>query len=59
MVIIPQDAVVDKVNRKVIFVIENGVSRERSVELGPAVREEVIVRNGLAAGETFVVVGQC
>jgi multidrug efflux pump subunit AcrA (membrane-fusion protein) len=58
VVIIPQDAVVDKVNRKVIFVIENGRSRERSVELGPAVREEVIVRNGLAAGETFAVVGQ-
>ncbi len=58
VVTIPQDAVLDKVNRKVVFVIEDGRSLERSVQLGPFVEEEVIVKKGLTAGETFVVVGQ-
>lgn len=58
VVTIHQDAVLDRVNRKVIFVIEDGRSRERSIELGPFVEEEVIVKKGLAAGEAFVVVGQ-
>ncbi len=58
VVTIPQDAVLDKVNRKVVFVIEDGRSLERSVQLGPFVEGEVIVKKGLTAGETFVVVGQ-
>jgi HlyD family secretion protein len=58
VVTIHQDAVLDRVNRKVIFVIEDTRSRERSIELGPFIEEEVIVKKGLAAGETFVVVGQ-
>ena len=57
-VTIPQDAVLDKINKKVVFVIENGRSLERSVELGPFVKEEVIVKKGVAAGEIVVVVGQ-
>jgi len=58
VVAVPQDAVVDKVNKMVVFVIENGRSAERSVELGPPVGEEVIIESGLAVGETLVVVGQ-
>ena len=58
VVTIPQVAVLDRVDRKVVFVIDEGRSRERSVELGPFVEEEVIIKQGLAAGETFVVVGQ-
>ena len=55
---IPQDAVLDKVNKKVVFVIENDRSLERSIELGPLVGEEVIIQKGLAVGKTFVIVGQ-
>ena len=58
VVTIPQYAVVDKVDKKVVFVIENGRSSERSVELGPSVMEDVIVKKGLTVGETLVVVGQ-
>lgn len=58
VVLIPQDAVLDKVTKKVVFVIENGRSVERSVELGPFVEEEVIIKKGLAPGETFVIIGQ-
>ncbi len=58
VVAIPQHAVLDKVTRKVVFVIEDGISRERSVDLGPLVEEDVVIQEGLDAGETFVVVGQ-
>jgi membrane fusion protein (multidrug efflux system) len=58
VVAIPQEAVLDKVKRKVVFVVEEGKSIERPVELGPFVKEEVIVRRGLTAGETFVIIGQ-
>lgn len=58
VVAIPQEAVLDKVRRKVVFVIENEKSIERSVELGPFVKEEVVVKKGLAPGEIFVIIGQ-
>lgn len=58
VIAIPQHAVLDRINKKVVFVIENERSSARSVELGPFVKEEVIVKKGLAAEETIVVVGQ-
>jgi multidrug efflux pump subunit AcrA (membrane-fusion protein) len=58
VVTIRQDTVLDKVSRKVVFVIEDGRSRERPVELGPLIGDEVIVKKGLTVGEPFVVVGQ-
>ncbi len=58
VIVIPQDAVLDRVRDRVVFVIENGKSLERPLELGPFVGEEVIIKKGLAAGEIFVIIGQ-
>jgi len=57
-VAVPLYAVVDLEGRKVVFVEEQGTARLRPVELGSVIDEQVVVRQGLKAGERLVVKGQ-
>jgi membrane fusion protein, multidrug efflux system len=62
-VVIPQDALVRVEDGFVAFVVEEdergrAVARSRSLVLGPAQRNLVVVREGLEAGDRLVVVGQ-
>jgi multidrug efflux pump subunit AcrA (membrane-fusion protein) len=58
VIAVRQDAVLDKVNRNIVFVIQDGRSQERPVKLGSFIGEDVVVTEGLTEGELFVVVGQ-
>lgn len=55
--VVPQDFVVTRLEGLGVFVVEDGVARWRPIELGRVVRDQVVVRSGLAAGDVVVVVG--
>jgi RND family efflux transporter MFP subunit len=61
-VVVPQDAIIRVENGYVVMVAEgegeNRVARSRPVALGPSQSNQVVVNEGLAAGEQLVVVGQ-
>jgi len=57
-VAVPLYAVVDLEGRKVVFVEDQGTARLRPVELGSVIGEQVVVRQGLKAGERLIVKGQ-
>lgn len=63
-VVVPQEALVRAEDGFVAFVVEESgesgetVARQRTVELGPSQRNEVVVTSGLAPGDRLVVVGQ-
>lgn len=56
--LIPQGFLVTKRDANGVFVVEDGVARWRSLELGPLVRDQVVIDGGLEVGENIVVVGQ-
>ena len=56
-VIIPEEAVVANGNERYVFVVEDGVVRQASVELGQRMPGEVEVVSGVAGGETVVIGG--
>ena len=56
-VLIPKDAVVANGNGSVVYVIEDGVARERPVELGAAIGDRWHVRSGIDRGDAVVVQG--
>ncbi len=62
VVVVPQEAVVRVEDGYVAFVAveENGetVAGRRSLELGPAQRNQVVVQSGLEVGDRLIVVGQ-
>ncbi|HHZ17325.1 MAG TPA: efflux RND transporter periplasmic adaptor subunit [Peptococcaceae bacterium] len=58
VIVIPQYAVLDHEGKKKVFVVENGVAREKEVELGLALGERVELTKGLKVGELLVVEGQ-
>ena len=61
-VVVPQDALVRVETGYVVFVVDERdgepVAVQRSVTLGPAQRDMVVVESGLEPGERLVVVGQ-
>jgi RND family efflux transporter MFP subunit len=61
-VVVPQDAIVRVEDGYVVFVVEGEgeerVARARPIVLGPSQSNQVVVREGLSAGEELVVVGQ-
>ncbi len=61
-VVVPQDAVVRVEDGYVVFVVEGQgedlTARSRDVVLGPSQSNEVVISEGLSAGERLVVVGQ-
>lgn len=58
VVAVPLYALVDRDGAKAAFVEEQGVARERILEVGPVIGEQVVIRRGLAAGERLIVKGQ-
>jgi len=56
-VVIPEAAVVPRQDRRLVFVVRDGVASERTVELGQRGRGTVEIVSGLSAGDTVVVAG--
>jgi RND family efflux transporter MFP subunit len=54
VVLVPREAVVSRDSRSVVFLVREGKVQERPVVLGTARRGQVIVKDGLAGGETVV-----
>ncbi len=56
-VLLPQDAVVTRLDGVGAFVDESGVARWRWLELGDLLHDAVVVRSGLAVGDRVVTLG--
>ena len=54
VVIVPKDAVVTRDGKSVVFEVRDGKTRARPVTLGAERQGQVVVRDGLAGGETLV-----
>lgn len=57
-VLIPRDALVERLDGRVAFVVSDGKVQERQIKLGEPHGELVQVLEGVKAGEELVVVGQ-
>ena len=56
-IVIPQDAVIDTDQGRIVFLADQNVARSVPVELGSTSGDQVLVTNGLATGDTLIVVG--
>ncbi|MDE2727184.1 MAG: efflux RND transporter periplasmic adaptor subunit, partial [Gemmatimonadota bacterium] len=56
-IVIPQDAVIDTDQGRIVFLADRNVARSVPVELGSTSGDQVLVTNGLATGDTLIVVG--
>jgi len=56
-VVVPKDALVDRGDHRVVFVVTDGQVEERLVEVGLTDRTRAEIRSGVQANETVVVVG--
>lgn len=56
-IVIPQDAVIDTDQGRIVFVADNDVARSVPITLGSISGEQVLVSEGLAAGDVLIVVG--
>ncbi len=54
VVLVPSEAVVSRDSRSVVFLVREGRVQERPVVLGTTRKGQVIVKDGLAGGETIV-----
>ena len=54
VVLVPREAVVSRDSRSVVFLVRDGKVQERPVVVGTPRQGQVIVRDGLAGGETLV-----
>jgi membrane fusion protein (multidrug efflux system) len=57
-VVIPEEALVTLNGKLAVYVVEDGVARERSVALGMRLPPRIEVLSGVAAGEVLVIGGQ-
>lgn len=56
--VVQRDALLERDEGSVVFVVEDGRARQRRLALGPAEANAVVVLEGLAPGEKLVVTGQ-
>lgn len=56
--LVPQGFLVTKREENGVFLVEDGIARWRPLALGPLVRDQVIVDEGLSVGDEIVTVGQ-
>ena len=56
-IVIPQDAVIDTDQGRIVFLVDQNVARSVPVALGSASGDQVLVTNGLSAGDSLIVVG--
>jgi membrane fusion protein (multidrug efflux system) len=55
--LLPLESVVDLGDRRVVYVVEDGLAHRREIELGPTVGERVVIQKGLSADDRVVVEG--
>jgi membrane fusion protein (multidrug efflux system) len=55
--LLPLESVVDLGDRRVVYVVEDGLARRREIETGPVVGERVVIQKGLSADDRVVVEG--
>lgn len=58
VILLPEQALVDRDRRRVVFVVENGRARMREPQLVAGLGDQLLVLAGLSAGEQLVVSGQ-
>lgn len=56
--VIPQSFLVTQREANGVFVVEDGQAKWRPLKLGPVVRDQVVVEEGIELGDNVVVVGQ-
>ncbi len=56
-IVIPQDAVIDTDQGRIVYVVEGHVARSIPITLGAIAGDQVLVTNGLAVGDSLIVVG--
>lgn len=56
-IVIPQDAVIDTDQGRIVFVADRNVARSVPVVLGSTSGDQVLVTDGLETGDTLIVVG--
>ena len=57
VLVAPEQAIVPEGSRQFVFVVDGGVARKRSVELGRRLPGFVVIRNGLDEGDAIVTEG--
>ena len=58
VIAIPRQAVIAREAGRVVFTVAGGLAREKAVSLGADLGGRGIIRSGLTAGDSLVVVGQ-
>jgi membrane fusion protein (multidrug efflux system) len=58
VLLIPQDAVLDRMGEKIVYVVGSNKAEKRSLILGRRWDERVVVERGLEKGDRLVVAGQ-
>ncbi|MFH1005906.1 MAG: efflux RND transporter periplasmic adaptor subunit [Candidatus Latescibacterota bacterium] len=58
VLLIPQDAVLERMGEQIVYVVVNNKAVKRSLDLGRRWDERVVVESGLTPGEQLVVAGQ-
>ena len=56
--LVPLASVVDYESEKIIYVVEDGVARRRSIVLGPNVGDRVVIASGLEPYDHVIIGGQ-
>ena len=56
--VVSQDVVLEQNSGRAVFVAEDGIARRREVKLGPITGHDVLIQEGLHAGDQVIVVGQ-
>ncbi len=56
-VVVPNKAILDQMGESFVFVVRDTIALQRKVELGPRLREDIVVLKGLKAGEKIVADG--
>lgn len=58
VIVVSQSAIIEERNERSVFVVNGDKAERRMVRIGAAQRDKVEVKEGLAAGDRLVVVGQ-
>lgn len=57
-VVVPQEALVSRDDKTIVFVVQDGTAKMTDVEIGPTDKGMVLIKSGLQSGETVILVGQ-
>lgn len=57
-ILVPRNSVLESVDARIVFAVENDAAVRRVVEVGPGRGDFVLIRRGVSAGDKIVTVGQ-